>query len=193
MSVPPALLAICVATSCLLIGFLLGYSTSGYDSAHATSEMAIERAVCVFDANSTVNGYLTFVQVSPNNITITGNLTGIEGPHGMHVHEYGTLEDECRGTGRHFNPLDKSHGSPLEDERHVGDLGNIFFSNFTALIDSHDRQASLNGPHSIIGRSLVIHARQDDLGRGVHEISKVTGNAGERMACCVIAVERMKN
>lgn len=111
----------------------------------------------------------------------------------MHVHEYGTLEDSCRGTGRHFNPLDRNHGSPLDDERHIGDLGNIFFSNRTSLVESYDQQASLNGPNSIIGRSLVIHARQDDLGRGTHEISKVTGNAGERMACCVIAIERMKN
>lgn len=152
----------------------------------------MERAVCVFDSNSTVEGYLSFIQASSNNVSIIGNLTGIDGPHGMHVHEYGTLEDSCRGTGRHFNPLDKDHGSPLDDERHVGDLGNILFVNKTAIVEFHDRQASLNGFLSIIGRSLVIHARQDDLGRGTHEISKITGNAGERMACCVIAIERMK-
>lgn len=189
---PPAILAISVSAACLIIGFIIGYC-SGPAPESQVSSIPVERAVCVFSPNSTVEGYLKFIQVSPNNVTIIGNLTGVDGPHGMHVHEYGTLEDSCRGTGRHFNPLDKEHGSPLDDERHVGDLGNIFFSNQTALIESHDKQASLNGPNSIIGRSIVIHQRLDDLGRGSHEISKVTGNSGERLACCVIAIERMKN
>lgn len=185
---PPALLAICVSAACLIIGFIVGYCT-GPAPEPQPSNVLVEKAVCVFSMKSTVEGYLTFIQVSPNNVTIIGNLTGVDGPHGMHVHEYGTLEDSCRGTGRHFNPQDKDHGSPFDDERHVGDLGNIFFANSTALVESHDRQASLNGPNSIIGRSLVIHQRLDDLGRGAHEISKVTGNAGERLACCVIAIK----
>ena len=37
-----------------------------------------------------------------------------------------------------------------------------------------------------MGRSIVIHALEDDLGKGTDAESKLTGNAGGREACCVI-------
>jgi Cu-Zn family superoxide dismutase len=46
----------------------------------------------------------------------------------------------------------------------------------------------LIGPHSIIGRSIVITANEDDLGRGGHELSLSTGNSGPRIAGGVIGI-----
>ena len=39
------------------------------------------------------------------------------------------------------------------------------------------------GEYSVLGRSVMIHADKDDLGKGGHELSSTTGNAGARVAC----------
>jgi Cu-Zn family superoxide dismutase len=44
----------------------------------------------------------------------------------------------------------------------------------------------LIGPLSIIGRTVIVHADEDDLGLGGVELSATTGNAGDRLACGVI-------
>ena len=46
----------------------------------------------------------------------------------------------------------------------------------------------LYGEHTVIGRSCVCHADEDDLGLGGHELSLTTGNAGGRVACGVIGI-----
>eukprot|EP00256_Glycine_max_P056403 XP_014623908.1 uncharacterized protein LOC100780008 isoform X1 [Glycine max] len=90
----------------------------------------------------------------------------------------------------HFNPFKKDHGAPSDDKRHAGDLGNIAAGpDGVAEISIRDRQIPLTGVHSIIGRAVVVHADPDDLGRGGHELSKTTGNAGARVACGIIGLQ----
>ncbi|GMR30408.1 hypothetical protein PMAYCL1PPCAC_00603, partial [Pristionchus mayeri] len=55
-------------------------------------------------------------------------------------------------------------------------------------ISNSDTYLSLNGLYSIIGRALVVHEKEDDLGLGGDEASKQNGNAGARVACGVIAI-----
>ena len=40
----------------------------------------------------------------------------------------------------------------------------------------------------IVGRAMVIHALEDDLGLGGDEESKKTGNAGARVGCGLIVL-----
>uniref|UniRef100_A0A914YX07 Superoxide dismutase [Cu-Zn] n=1 Tax=Panagrolaimus superbus TaxID=310955 RepID=A0A914YX07_9BILA len=95
----------------------------------------------------------------------------------------------CTSAGPHFNPHGKTHGGPDDEIRHVGDLGNVEArSDGTGCVEKKDALISLSGEHSVIGRSMVIHAKGDDLGRGNDEESKKTGNAGGRIACGVIGL-----
>lgn len=129
----------------------------------------------------------------------TGALRGVipPGKHGWHVHEF-PIRDRavgCGSVGGHFNPFGVTHGSPDGGilERHVGDLGNLVSSgsNGQVFIQFSDHIISLFGPRetSIRGRTLVIHAGEDDLGTGVGDAragSLATGNAGARLGCCEI-------
>ena len=40
--------------------------------------------------------------------------------------------------------------------------------------------------HTYHSRTVIVHADEDDLGLGGHELSATTGNAGDRLACGVI-------
>ena len=61
-------------------------------------------------------------------------------------------------------------------------------ANGKADINISDQFISLTGANSILGRTVVVHADVDDLGKGGHELSKTTGNAGGRLACGVIGI-----
>ena len=67
-------------------------------------------------------------------------------------------------------------------------MGNIESDGKVAKLDYVDKLIELNGPNSIIGRSVVIHSGTDDLGTGGFEDSKTTGHAGGRLGCGVIGL-----
>ena len=54
-----------------------------------------------------------------------------------------------------------------------------------------DKHLKLRGQkYNIIGRSIIVHADEDDLGLGGNEESLKTGNAGKRIGCGVIGYKK---
>ncbi|XP_051781723.1 superoxide dismutase [Cu-Zn] [Erpetoichthys calabaricus] len=148
------------------------------------------KAVCVLKGASEVSGTVFFTQQENGPVKVTGKITGLSpGHHGFHVHEFGDNTNGCVSAGAHYNPFNKTHGDREDDNRHVGDLGNVHANeNGAAEFDLEDNIITLFGPHSIIGRTMVIHEKEDDLGKGRNEESLKTGNAGGRLACGVIGI-----
>ena len=112
--------------------------------------------------------------------------------HGFHVHECGDMSDKCESMCAHFNPYQKDHGGPKDTIRHVGDLGNLIAdAKGVAKYTIRDSIIRLRGTKAnIIGRGLIIHADEDDLGKGGQSDSLTTGHAGKRIACAVIGYAR---
>jgi Cu-Zn family superoxide dismutase len=147
-------------------------------------------AIAVFDTNK-IKGIVRFTEDLKNECVIINiSLSGLKksGLHGFHVHECGDMSDKCESMCAHFNPYGKSHGGPDSLNRHVGDLGNLETdANGNAVYTTTDSMIKLRGTKcNIIGRGLIIHADEDDCGKGGFPDSLTTGHAGKRIACAVI-------
>ncbi|XP_053210120.1 superoxide dismutase [Cu-Zn]-like [Panonychus citri] len=149
------------------------------------------KAVCVLKGDAGVTGVVHLEQEAEGATKVKGEITGLKpgALHGFHIHEFGDNTNGCMSAGPHFNPHKKEHGAPADENRHIGDLGNVQAdASGKATFELADSLVSLTGSLSVIGRSIVVHADPDDLGKGGHELSKTTGNAGARSACGVIGV-----
>jgi Cu-Zn family superoxide dismutase len=137
--------------------------------------------------HNAVGGTLQLSQPSEDAPTvIQGQITGLSpGPHGIAVHTYGDLSQGAASCGDKFNPFGKQHGSPKDQERRVGDLGNIIVDeNGACAVYLSDPLMKLLGPHSVIGRSIVVYAGEDDGGKSALE----KPSAGPRIAAGVIGI-----
>ena len=162
-------------------------------------------AICVFtnNMNKKITGKIVFKETK-RGLQIKINMSGISpGLHGFHIHQYGDLSEGCGSLCSHFNPTNSVHGGRDSPERHLGDLGNII-ADKSGNVDMviYDKFLTITGKYGILGRSVVIHADEDDLGLGgldefgnvidekVREESLKTGNAGKRIACGVIGYKK---
>ena len=143
----------------------------------------VTKATCKLESKSgsKVTGMVTFTKVG-DDVQVVGDITGLTpGKHGIHVHEKGDCSaPDAASAGAHFNPTNQHHGGPMTAEHHAGDFGNIEAdASGKAHIDWKGKM-SLSGADSIIGRSLVVHEKEDDLK------TDPSGNSGARQACGVI-------
>lgn len=138
--------------------------------------------------NSIVGGVIDFNELPGGKVKITAHVSGLsDGPHGFHIHEKpATIRGKvvrCDEAGPHFNPDDQFHGGPGDAQRHVGDLGNIMSEGGVAKLEIVDDKIALRGRNNIVGRSVVVHEKEDDLGTGGTIESLETGTSGTRLAC----------
>lgn len=141
-------------------------------------------------------GYIKFDELDNGKTRIHGELAGLTpGKHAMHIHEKGNPMKCCSNLGDHYNPFNRNHGDRLaidmygERRRHVGDLGNIPISNDgTCKFSFDDDMVKISGEYSVLGRSIVIHEKEDDLGLTNHPDSLKTGNSGKRIAYGIIGI-----
>lgn len=149
-----------------------------------TETMSTKEAVAKMSPTegNEANGTVTFTQVE-GGIRVVAHFEGVpEGDHGFHIHEFGDCSSgDGKSAGGHFNPEGMPHGGPDSEKRHVGDLGNITAdASGVAKKDYVDPVLTFDGPNSIIGKGVILHADPDDL------TSQPTGAAGARIACGVI-------
>jgi Cu-Zn family superoxide dismutase len=135
---------------------------------------------------SGVTGVVAFAKAD-GGVKVSVKLAGLKpGTHGFHIHEFGDCSAaDGTSAGGHFNPTGDPHAGPKDDKRHEGDMGNIEADKDGAVaLDYVDAKLSFEGPGSILGRGVIVHAAADDFK------TQPTGNAGGRLGCGVIGAAK---
>jgi Cu-Zn family superoxide dismutase len=138
--------------------------------------------------NNNVSGTITFTQTA-DGVTFVADIDGFapETKHGFHIHDKGDLSaPNLSSAGGHFNPTSQPHGGPDSPHHHLGDLGNLEANaNGHAHLEGTVKDVTLTGEgHSIVGKSVIIHAKTDDLK------SQPAGESGGRIAGGVITLNQ---
>jgi Cu/Zn superoxide dismutase len=111
-----------------------------------------------------------------------------KGKHGFHIHKAGDLRGEgCQGLCEHYDIGKNNHGGEPgignhKGERHTGDLGNIELKGDRLKKEYYLKGVSVK---DLWGRSIIVHEDEDDLGKGGHADSTITGHSGKRIGCAI--------
>jgi len=140
--------------------------------------------VTIYDAAGKAIGWAVLTQ-QQDAVRLQLKATGLKpGKHGFHIHEKAFTWLDFKSAGGHFNPDAKQHGHDNPNGHHQGDMPNLVADkDGIASVDMVLKGASLtaSAPGSLIGRSIIIHAAEDDYK------TDPAGNAGDRIAGGIIA------
>jgi Cu-Zn family superoxide dismutase len=143
----------------------------------------VTKAAATLEAKSgsQVTGTVTFTK-SGDEVQVVADVQNLKpGKHGFHIHEKGDCSAaDASSAGGHFNPTHQHHGGPMTAEHHAGDLGNIEADASGKAHLDWKGKLNLSGTESIIGKSVVVHEKEDDLK------TDPAGNSGARIACGVM-------
>lgn len=154
----------------------------------AVATIAAAKGAATQPANQHVAGTVTFTETA-DGVKVVADLTGLApGKHGIHIHDKADMSaPDLTSAGGHWDPDGhKQHGGPASEgeKRHAGDLGNL---EADAAGKAHYELTitgvSIGGKNDILGHSVIIHAKEDDMK------SNPAGNAGGRVAGGVIAIK----
>jgi Cu-Zn family superoxide dismutase len=147
----------------------------------------VTNATCKLEAKSgsQVTGTVTFTKVG-DDVQVVADINGLKpGKHGFHIHEKGDCSaPDAASAGAHFNPTAQKHGGPMTANHHEGDLGNIETDASGKTHLDWKGKLSLSGANSIIGKSVVVHEKEDDLK------TDPSGSSGSRVACGAIEASK---
>ncbi|MGD1148156.1 MAG: superoxide dismutase family protein [Thermoanaerobaculaceae bacterium] len=174
-------LALVCSAMMLSGGAVLSAESAGTPQSGPTAVAAVQPL-----GASAVKGTVRFTQLE-HGVEIDADIAGLApGLHGFHIHEFGDCSAaDGSSAGGHFNPDGKPHGGPDSAAAHAGDYGNLEAdANGHAVLKLVSHRITLDqGPSGVIGRSVIVHGKADDL------TSQPAGNAGPRIGCAVIMLQ----
>ena len=171
-------------TVCTMISAIVAVIASGalacgqMDRGDGVSAIAMIEPTRDYETKGTVR----LESLDEGGVRVIADLKGLSsGRHAFHVHEVGDCSEEAAAAGPHFNFLTETEASEPPPQRITGNLGELEVDDSgRARLEATIGMAQLEGPRSIVGRSVVVHARGNDAS------SPPDGDAGERIACGVI-------
>lgn len=131
------------------------------------------------DASGTAIGQAELIQ-DADVVRIHLKASGLApGKHGFHIHDQAVEGADFKTAGGHFNPEGKKHGHGSPEGHHLGDMSNLDVKEdgtVDTVLTVEGVTLETGKANSILGRSLIIHAKEDD-GK-----TDPSGNSGDRVA-----------
>jgi len=146
---------------------------AGVPAAPATAATAVLEP----RSGSSVTGNVRITPSASGVVVLVEVQNAAPGEHGVHVHEKGDCSaPDASSAGPHYNPKGAAHhGGVSTPVRHGGDLGNMQVdANGKGLLVVAVADLTVD---SVVGRSVVVHEKKDDLQ------TDPAGNSGARIAC----------